>query len=329
VNELQEVSLSSGDSNQDGDVSTETGRGAETLAAGSGSGSDTRRIQSPAEPLTRGEHRERIRQGPSAGADGSTEDTDTGNGARTEANGHIGSSELAEPLTRDEYRERIRQGPSATVESHADHADSAANPGADAGHQDKSYEPSRSEHKTMGDAGKPASVGDAPDQPNPDGHTGPAHHDGQVAHFHSEFKGHSLDLYTDGSRWATVDRPRAEDMVSGKPDVPDNMPTGEELVEDAGEDASRLEKFRTELYRESDDALDSADKGADFVHDVFSHPPSGSYESTPVNHPYIAEASHSGVDPGSMVTALFTLGLVIDRGVRWVNRHHGDRAKRS
>jgi hypothetical protein len=118
-------------------------------------------------------------------------------------------------------------------------------------------------------------------------------------------------------------------MVSGKADVPDNMPTGEELIEDAGEDASRLEKFRTELYRESDDALDSADKGSDFVHDVFSHPPSGSYESTPVNHPYIAEASHSGVDPGSMVTALFTLGLVIDRGVRWVNRHHDDRAKRS
>jgi hypothetical protein len=149
-----------------------------------------------------------------------------------------------------------------------------------------------------------------------------------VMHFHSDFTGHSLDLYTDGSRWATVDSPRAEDMVSGKADVPDRLPTGEEIVKDAGEGASLADRLRRELYEASDDEIDLLDKDTKLVHDVFSRPPSSSYESTPANHPYISEAQHSGIDPGSTATALFTLGLVIDRGVRWTMRYYGKGAKR-
>jgi hypothetical protein len=149
-----------------------------------------------------------------------------------------------------------------------------------------------------------------------------------VTHFHSEFTGHSLDLYTDGSRWATVDRPRAEDMVSGKADVPDRLPTGEEIVKDAGEGTSLADRLRRELYEASDDEIDLLEKDTNLVHDVFSRPSSSSYESTPANHPYISEAQHSGIDPGSTATALFTLGLVIDRGVRWTMRYYGKGAKR-
>jgi hypothetical protein len=243
-------------------------------------------IAKAAEPLTRSEYREQMREGPAAGKDDPPEHNENA-GVRTEMKDRPADrGKLAEPLTRGEYREQMRQGPAARTESpgHADpsaSADDAAN---------------RSESK--------------------------------VTHFHSEFKGETLDLYTDGTRWATLDRPRREDMTEIKPDATDPLPTGEELVEGAGEGDSRLEKLRRELYREGDDALDAADKGAAFAHDLFSPSPTGSIEGMPANHPYISEASHSGIDPGSMATALFTFGLVVDRGIRWAVGHYEQRRKR-
>jgi len=149
-----------------------------------------------------------------------------------------------------------------------------------------------------------------------------------VTHFHSEFKGRPMDLYTDGTRWAAADQVGIEDTVGGTADIPDPSPSGEELVDSAGEDSSRLERFRRELYKSSDDAVDAVEKDANLVHDSFSRPPTSSYQVTPVDKPYISEAQHSGIDAGSIATAVFVLGLVIDRGVSSFVQHYKEHARK-
>lgn len=150
-----------------------------------------------------------------------------------------------------------------------------------------------------------------------------------VTHFHGEFKDQQLDLYTDGTHWATADTPRTQDTVSETGEIPDRLPTGEELVDSAGEDSSRLERFRRKLYEQGDDALDSVEKNTNIAHDIFSHPPTSSYEATPTPEPHIYEAQHSVMDPGSMATAIFMFGLVIDRALHWVVGHYDKHAKGS
>jgi hypothetical protein len=82
-----------------------------------------------------------------------------------------------------------------------------------------------------------------------------------VTHFHGEFKGRPLDLYTDGTRWAAADTPDTEETVSEKGTMPDRLPTGEELVDNAGEGSSLLERLRREVYEESDDEIDLLGEG--------------------------------------------------------------------
>jgi hypothetical protein len=151
-----------------------------------------------------------------------------------------------------------------------------------------------------------------------------------LTHFRGEFKDRRLDLYTDGARWAAADTSRTQDNGVGEvkiPDVlPNLLPTGEELVDSAGEDSSRLERLRHDIYEESDDEIDVLEKDANLVHDVFSHPPTSSYEGTPTQ-PHIYRTPHPGIDGGSTVTALFTLGLVIDRAVHWAVGYYDKHAK--
>src|ERR1700723_1148379 len=60
--------------------------------------------------------------------------------------------------------------------------------------------------------------------------------DALLTHFHGEFKDRRLDLYTDGTRWAAADTSRTLDNGVEEAKMPDVLPTGEELVDGAGED---------------------------------------------------------------------------------------------
>jgi hypothetical protein len=104
-----------------------------------------------------------------------------------------------------------------------------------------------------------------------------------VTHFRSEFKDRPLDLYTDGTRWAAAETPRTRETVSEKGDIPGQLPTGEELVDSAGENSSLLERLRHGVYEESDNETNVLEKEANLAHDVFSHPPTSSYEGTPAS----------------------------------------------
>jgi len=149
-----------------------------------------------------------------------------------------------------------------------------------------------------------------------------------VTHFHGEFKGRPIDHYTDGTRWSAPDQVRGENVVGISPGVPDLPPTGEELVESAGEESPRLERLRREMYRESDDLLDGLEKNANLTSDIFSRPPTSSYQTTPADRPYISEAQHSGIDAGTVATAAFVVGVLIDRGVSSLVQHYKEHARR-
>jgi hypothetical protein len=70
-----------------------------------------------------------------------------------------------------------------------------------------------------------------------------------------------------------------------------------------------------------------SEKDVNLVHDVFSRPPTGSHEGTSPSQPNIHGAQHSGIDAGSVATAIFTLGLVVDRTARWAMQHYENHAK--
>jgi len=148
-----------------------------------------------------------------------------------------------------------------------------------------------------------------------------------LTHFHTEFKGHSTDLYTDGTRWASGDQPRRQDLSAGRGEIPERLPTGEDLVETAGEESSVAERFRREVYEEGEDVFDVVETNANDAYDFFSPPPTGSHEATPPAGPYFSAQQHPGVDVGTGATALFALGLAIDRVATWTMQHwekHGE-----
>jgi hypothetical protein len=147
-----------------------------------------------------------------------------------------------------------------------------------------------------------------------------------ITHVHAEFKGQATDLYTDGTRWASADTPRSEDKVPGRGEIPpDRLPTGEELVDGASEEPSPLDKFRRELYEAGEDTNDVIEQTFNADRVLFEHPPTGSHTGTPMPGPYFSAQQHSGADIGTGATALFALGLVIERvatfGVQHLTKH--------
>lgn len=145
-----------------------------------------------------------------------------------------------------------------------------------------------------------------------------------ITHYHADYKGGTLDLYTDGTRWAAWDdsMPRAPDLVAPSGEAPERTPTGEELVEAESGKASMLDRLRRETYRESEDTTDTLQDDANLGHDVFARQPTSSYEGIPQDHPSYVPTAQPGVDAGTLATALFVVGLGAERGVNWAMEHY-------
>jgi len=149
-----------------------------------------------------------------------------------------------------------------------------------------------------------------------------------VTHFHAEFKSQRLDLYTDGNRWASADSPHSEQTAAKKGDVPVRPPDGRELVDGAADtNPSRADRLRSKLYDQSDGVLDVLEKNANIGQSIFDQPPTGSYEGSPAPQPHIYETHPAGIDAGTVATAIFTLGLVIDRAAHRAVEYYEKRAK--
>jgi len=149
-----------------------------------------------------------------------------------------------------------------------------------------------------------------------------------VKHFHGEFKSQRLNLYTDGNRWASADSARPERTAAKKGDVPVRPPDGQELVDGAVDtNPSRADRLRSKLYDQSDGVLDILEKNANIGQSIFDRPPTGSYEGTPAPQPHIYETHPAGIDAGTVATAIFTLGLVIDRAAHRAVEYYEKHAK--
>jgi hypothetical protein len=183
---------------------------------------------------------------------------------------------------------------------------------------DAAYRPPAEENQThRGRPDSPAGQADQPDQP--------ASH-GPITHYHGEFKGQQIGLYTDGTRWAPGDRQQGENVVGEKPekspgDISDLPPTGDQLIDSAGEDSSRAERLRHQLYEASGDILDTLDKTADTAHDMLARPQLRGHDVSPAGGPYVSPAPHDGIEADSVLTAAFVAGLLADRCVRWIRQH--------
>ena len=152
---------------------------------------------------------------------------------------------------------------------------------------------------------------------------------GNITHYHGEFKGEPVDLYTDGTRWSPGDQERGENVVGQKPDkspggTSDLPPTGEQLVDMENDKLSRFEGLRRESEKEENlDGLHSeVEHDANTIQKwLQGRPPAGHAEQPVLTSPQIGpEVHHYEVDAGSLATMGLMLGVLGVEAVRWGHR---------
>jgi hypothetical protein len=155
---------------------------------------------------------------------------------------------------------------------------------------------------------------------------------GTVTHYHAEFKGQPIDLYTDGARWAPGDRARGENVVGEKPDrSPGDLrgfpPTGEQLLDMDSDKLSRADRFRRKAYENADDLSDGLKDSASTVHDILDHPQPTYASSKLADAPHITATAPPGIDAGNAVVGAMALAVVAAEGIRWIHGRFSPEAK--
>jgi len=242
-------------------------------------------------------------------------------------------AESAEPRSRDDYTDAVRAGPAGhdlpvpptTPQARGTGETTAAEPGPEI------IAPGTS---AAADQQQPAEhhPGLALAERDPEldsGHeTGSDEHQGgqatagdghPVSHYHGEFKGQALDLYTDGTRWAPGERADGQNVVGEKPDrspgdTSDLPPSGEQLLTMDSDKASRAERMRREGYRQADGVLNIASKWTEIGHDLLARQrPAGHAEVS--TRPQISAAPHDGLNPGDTASALLVFSALAAEAV--------------
>ena len=148
-------------------------------------------------------------------------------------------------------------------------------------------------------------------------------------HYQGEFKGQVLDLYTDGTRWASGQRTEGDNAGGQAPDrsptdTSDFPPTGEQLLHMESDKASRAERMRLEGYRSADDILHVTGEWSELGYDLLAkQPPTGHTEAN--TRPEVSPVPHEGLNPGDTATALLVFSALtaeaIGKGVKhWHER---------
>jgi hypothetical protein len=297
--------------------------------------SDRSRTQDQAESRDRESYAEELRADtPSPLPDNQPAGQDAQQAPETgEAGSAAPEAESAEPRSRDDYADAVRAGPAGH-----DWSVPPTTPQArDTGETTAAGEPGR-EITTPGTsaaadqqqpAGHPGSVPAERDPELDSGHeTGPDEHQGgqvtvgdghPVSHYHGEFKGQALDLYTDGTRWAPGERAEGQNVVGEKPDrspgdTSDLPPPGEQLLTMDSDKASRAERMRREGYRQADGVLNVASKWTEIGSELLARqPPAGHAEVS--TRPGISAAPREGVNPGDTASALLVFSALAAEAV--------------
>jgi hypothetical protein len=97
-----------------------------------------------------------------------------------------------------------------------------------------------------------------------------------------------------------------------------DLPSGEELIEERDEKASRLERMRVRVHRVADDGIDAAEEAADIAQHIFDPPPATHTETR--SPPAVTEQPRDGIDAGHAASAILVVALVIGELIRWIHR---------
>jgi hypothetical protein len=243
----------------------------------------------PAEPMSREEFADYMRQG--AAADAGDEDvTGYSDGPDHSYDSRSGDpAEDAQGMTREEYADYIRQG-SAAGEDDRDPADDHDAAGID----------------QSGDSGYDSPWGDPAEEAQ--GMTrgeyadymqqGPAVGDDDVG-------------IADAGAVSVVElTPADRTLGDTTPTGIGLKPTGEQLAETEDDPKSRLEKLRRNIYDRADDISDAANEHGGTLGNLFERPPTATHTEVPSTPHAVPNHQENGVDGGHLASAALVVGLL-------------------
>jgi hypothetical protein len=325
MSELYSQGTNSADGHDSADAGSETGRPSRPVNE-----NGQENWAEDAEPLTRGEYADQVRQELAARQGDTTADRDQGHDQsfeRADAGNGQDGEDLPEPRTRQEVADEARN-PDAAVP----HRDQAADVGLDARKPDEDQLP---EPRTRQEVAEEARSG-----------TGPLTHADEAKQSHEQNAGEwpspeerarLRETYVNwhneiatgpeqGTGWE-----QGANVVGDKPDrSPDDRrdlpPTGEQLLEPEDKGASRPERLQRRLDRKFGDVADSVKNTASSVQEILSQPQPTGHPEVPVQvGPVLGPESQHYATPDA--SAIAELGLVV--GVLGAHFYHWASGKAS
>lgn len=270
-----------------------------------------------AEPLTRDEYAEQVRQSEATTAHDSTDrdrDPDDTHDPAVTDDGQE-REELPEPRTRQEVAGEASRADTDT----RDH-DQSADAAIDAGMAEEDNLP---EPRTRQEVAEEARSGadplahsssdaqqherDTQDWPSPE----------ERAQLHETYLDWRDEVTSSGrDRGTNVVGDKLDRSPGDRSDLP---PTGDQIVEMEDPKASRAERARKEFLSEENlgDAFDATDAWAKTGQDLFSRPPTGQHIEVPAQGPVFIAVPEQEIDPGSVATAGLVLGILGAEFFRW------------
>jgi hypothetical protein len=284
-----------------------------------------------AEPMSRDEYADDMRQGPAADSSDEDDQDDEADGYQTTSDDpDAGPQET----TRDEYADDMRQGPSAETEDGAEKPEPADDRSDE---QEPVGEPDVARDEAASDA-----QGMTRDEYAEHMRQQPAAETSEPGDNGTRAETHELDT-SDSAESAETEQPppdpvrdsvTAEDLsadiavVHLQPEdrtlgdtTPTGIglkPTGEQLLRMEGDRGSILERFRRNVYDRADDITDSGDEYGDDLGRLFQRPPTETHTEMPVSPQSGPAHQDHAIDGGHVANAAFVTGLVAYEAFRHV-----------
>jgi hypothetical protein len=285
-----------------------------------------------AEPLSRDEYADSMRQGPPAEIDEDENEEDNDADGDENASDDAGSD--AQEMTREEYADDVRQGPSAeTGEADRDEEPEPAGDRHDksqvadeAAWDDPATEAQGMTRDDYADSMRqePAAEADEPETSQPaetdrldrDETEPPAAEQDRPEPEQDSARGEDPYAHLSVVRLEPVDRTLGDTSPTGI----GLKPTGEQLGEMDGDKLTRGDRFRKNFYRKADDIQDATEKNADaFKVFLGEHRPTGHDEAL-AHQPVFDAPQPPPLDAANIATAGLVAGMVTDRAIQWARQ---------
>jgi hypothetical protein len=112
---------------------------------------------------------------------------------------------------------------------------------------------------------------------------------------------------------------------AGSIDSFSDLPTGEKLAERDEESGSRADRFFRKVYGNFGDINDRVEKTSSKIGDLFDPPPTGQAETRANSGPFVVDAHHASIDPGSASSAVLAAGILAAEIFRRARHGTGER----